>query len=249
MLYDKSEDQVRAALSYVDANIDAELSKRGKERRVQITVSDRLAEAVKDSWMVIEAIPEKLDLKIDILGELDKLTREDCILATNSSSYKAGDMIKRVERRNRVCNTHYYIPPENTCVELMSCGHTDEAIFPFLIEETAAAGFNPIHVRKESSGLLFNRIWAAIKREALMVLEEGVGTPEDIDILFKDWFHAKNGPCQMMDAVGLDTVYNIEKHYIEERGGIDDAPLEWLKENYLDKGNLGNKSGKGLCHK
>lgn len=159
--------------------------------------------------MVIEAIPEILPLKVDIFGQLDKLVRDDCILATNSFSYNSNEMVGNVQKKHQVLNTHYYIPSEKCCVEFMSCGFTDPAIIEYFMEKTKTVGFIPIHVKKESTGLIFNGIWAAIKRESLSVLSEGVGSAEDIDLFFKNFLQAKRGPCENMDAVGLDTVLNI----------------------------------------
>lgn len=246
-LCEMSPKAAHAALEYIQASIDAQAARvqprAGRAGRVELAA--RLEDAVSEAWMVIEAIPEILDLKTRLFADLDRLTRADCILATNSSSYKSSEMVGGVQRRYRVCNTHYYMPPIQNCVELMTCGHTEAAIFPFLMERAAAAGFVPIHAKVESTGFIFNRIWAAVKRETLLVMAEGVGTPQDIDLMFKGWFNAQFGPCEMMDSVGLDTVYNIEQHYIHERG-VDSLPNDWLKENYVDKGHLGLKSGKGL---
>lgn len=124
----------------------------------------------------------------------------------------------------------------------MSSSYTDSAIIDLLLKECASVGFVPIHVKHESTGFIFNRIWAAIKRESLDVMAEGVAEPRDIDILFKDWFAAERGPSEMMDQVGLDTVWNIEKNYVEQRCLKHDS-LDWLKREYVDKGRLGQKSG------
>jgi 3-hydroxyacyl-CoA dehydrogenase len=144
--------------------------------------------------------------------------------------------------RDRVLNTHYYMPPNSNCVELMSCGYTDSRVIPFISQQCESVGFKACEVKKQSTGLIYNRVWAAIKRECLDVLAEGVAEPKDIDTLFKDWFHAVKGPCQMMDEVGLDTVYNIEKVYIADRG-LSWESNEWLKKEYVNKGRLGNKTG------
>ena len=101
----------------------------------------------------------------------------------------------------------------------------------------------------QSQGFMFNRIWAACKRETLAVLQEGVGQPAQIDALFRDFFHAEKGPCERMDEVGLDVVANIESHYIKQRPEISQSgeqPLEWLKKTYVDRGELGEKTGDGL---
>jgi 3-hydroxyacyl-CoA dehydrogenase len=245
-LYEKAPEVASAALKYINDVMPEQSTKLGTKPG-SVLLSFSLEDAVQNAWMVIEAIPEILPLKIELFGQLDRLTPPDCILATNSSSYKSSEMIQHVTLRYRVCNGHYYMPPDQNYLEIMTCGYTDPSIIAFLMEQASAAGFVPIHAKVESTGLIFNRIWAAIKRESLFVMAEGVGTAEDIDQLFKSWFHAEVGPCAMMDRVGLDTVYNIEKHYVEERG-LDAKPIEWLKENYVDRGLLGRKSGRGLLY-
>ncbi|KAJ5104140.1 Dehydrogenase multihelical [Penicillium argentinense] len=214
-----------------------------KPGEIKLTAS--LEEAASNAWMVIEAVPEKLDMKIDILGQLDKTAPLDCIVTTNSSSLRSSQMLEKTTHNFRICNSHYYMPPEQTYYEVMSCGYTDPAIFPFLMDKAATAGFQPAHAKKDSTGLIFNRIWAAIKRECLLVMADGVSDGRTIDDMFKSWFKADKGPCQMMDTVGLDTVYNIEVVYEQQRG-VSPRAKDWLKAAYIDKGNLGAKAGEGL---
>jgi 3-hydroxyacyl-CoA dehydrogenase len=157
-------------------------------------------------------------------------------------------MLEKVkpETRRRIFNTHYMMPPKSRVVELMTDGETDPKIFPFYVERLKEVGFSPIVARKESTGFVFNRVWAAIKRECLTVLYEGVSTPEELDNVWIEMFSgSKMGPCGMMDGVGLDTVAFIEEHYVKERGLSGKATVDYLKKNYLDRGMLGAKSGKG----
>jgi 3-hydroxyacyl-CoA dehydrogenase len=116
-------------------------------------------------------------------------------------------------------------------------------------------------VGNESTGLIFPRLFASLKRETLRILSSGVATPTEIDTLFTDFFGAKKGPCAMMDAVGLDTVARTERHFLaEERGeeaeglgleleGRVPEYLAWLEENFVKEGRLGEKSGEGLVVK
>lgn len=153
-------------------------------------------------------------------------------------------------------NTLYYIPPRNRCVELMSCGYTSPSLIDFLVAQMNELDLNPMVVGNESTGLIFPRIFGALKRETLKVLSEGVAKPEEVDALFRDFFNAETGPCGMMDAVGLDTVAKTERHFIaEERGeegeGLADLErvpgyLAWLEGEFVRKGRLGEKSGEGL---
>lgn len=89
------------------------------------------------------------------------------------------------------------------------------------------------------------RIWAAIKRETLLALDEGVATPEEIDGIFKAVLKTPKGPCEQMDVVGLDVVLDIEKHYAEVRPGLPEEPRKLLNE-MVAQGLLGVKSGKGF---
>ncbi|KAI1109515.1 hypothetical protein F5Y14DRAFT_455951 [Nemania sp. NC0429] len=213
-----------------------------------VTVHQDLETAVKDAWLVIETVPERLELKIATFAELESLAPEDAILASNSSSYKSREMLERVSdaTKTRILNSHYCMPPVTMIVELMTDGYTEPAILPFMAERQKEAGTLPYISRKESTGLIFGRVWAAVKREVLTILAEEVSTPEEIDDLWKRIFVTGGmGPCQLMDQVGLDTVAFIEEHYIRERGLSSEKTVDFLKKNYLDLGKLGDKSSKG----
>ncbi|RMZ68670.1 3-hydroxyacyl- dehyrogenase [Pyrenophora seminiperda CCB06] len=248
VLCDINEEQRNAATHYVEHHVDEYAKLSGKQRNeTRFSTVSYIKDAVKDAWMVVEALPEKLPLKIDVMAQLEQQTPKDCILASNSSSYKSRFMLDKVDAgsRHRVCNMHYYMPPGNNVVELMTCGETHSDILPFLQDKLQDAGMLPAIARKESTGFIFNRLWAAIKRESLLILAEGVSEPKEIDKLFLTMF--KNnplGPCGMMDAVGLDTVAFIESNYVQERG-IDSTARDWVQKNFVEKGKLGAKSGKG----
>jgi 3-hydroxybutyryl-CoA dehydrogenase len=201
--------------------------------------------ALEGADFVIEAVPEKLELKREVFGELDRLADDDAILATNSSSLASSRMIDKVGHPERVLNTHYQQPPRLNAVELMSCGKTDEGIIEALMVKLPQYGLVPFHVRRESDGFIFNRIWAAIKREALMVVEEGVATPEDVDGMWDIWVRPGIAPFALMDRVGLDVVLDIEEHYANVRPGIPEGPRKLLRE-YIGQGRLGVKSGRGF---
>lgn len=245
---DPSPEQLNAAIHYVEQNVASYAKLISNELPGKAVPFSDLESAVKDAWTVIEAVPEKLEIKIDTFGDLAKLTRKDCLLASNSSSYKSGEMLEKVddETKKRILNTHYMMPPLNRVVELMTDGFTDKEIFPFYVERLKECGMSPIVARKESTGFVFNRVWAAIKRECLTILSEGVSTPEELDRVWVEMFSGgKQGPCAMMDAVGLDTVEFIEEHYVKERGLSPENTIDFLKKEYIDKGRLGAKSGKG----
>jgi 3-hydroxybutyryl-CoA dehydrogenase len=195
--------------------------------------------------MVIEAVTERIDIKTEVFGDLDRLAEPDAILCSNSSSIPTSQMIGKVEHPERVLNTHYQQPPELNSVELMSCGKTDDGVIDALMEKIPQYGLVPFRVRRESDGFIFNRIWAAIKRECLMVVEEGVAPPEDVDAMWEIWTRAGVPPFRLMDRVGLDVVLDIEEHYAAVRDGIPEGPRKLLRE-YTSQGRLGVKTGRGF---
>ncbi|KAM7186367.1 hypothetical protein V8F33_011840 [Rhypophila sp. PSN 637] len=201
--------------------------------------------AVQDAWLVVEAVPEKLELKISTFAELDRYAPPDCILGSNSSSFKSSLMLDQVSaaRRKLVCNIHYTMPPTIRTVELMTDGETEPAVFPFLSEVLSNCGMLPATARKESTGFIFNRLWAAVKREIMMILAEGISDAPQIDALWEHMFQAQVLPCKLMDQIGLDTVAFIEDNYIQERGLDSTLTVDFLREKYISQGKLGQKAG------
>jgi 3-hydroxybutyryl-CoA dehydrogenase len=246
-IFDVSAAQLEAAREYVADHVDEmrQTLRVDASRTGEVELTDDLGAAVGGAWMVIEAVPENLELKQSVFAELDRLADSDAILASNSSSLASSRLITGVRHPERVLNTHYQQPPQLNAVELMSCGKTDEGIIPTLMDKFPAYGLVPFHVRRESDGFIFNRIWAAIKRECLMVVEEGVASPEDVDGMWDIWVGAGIAPFALMDRVGLDVVLAIEEHYASVRPGIPEGPRKLLRE-YIQQGDLGVKSGRGF---
>ena len=207
-IFDLSQDQLEAARRYVEDQIEPVRRTLGLDgsRTGEVVVSSDLSETVRGAWMVIEAIPERLELKREVFGQLDELADADAILASNSSSIPTSQMIDSVSHRERVLNTHYQQPPELNSVELMSCGETDDGVIAALMEKIPRYGLVPFRVRRESDGFIFNRVWAAIKRECLSVVEEGVATPEDVDGMWKIFTAPGIPPFRLMDRVGLEVL-------------------------------------------
>jgi 3-hydroxybutyryl-CoA dehydrogenase len=246
-VFDTSAEQLEAGREYVEQHVAAvqEALDLRPGRTGRVEVADDLARAVDGAWLVIESVPERVDLKTDVFGELDRVAARDAILATNSSSLPSRLVIGKVQHPERVLNMHYQQPPELNAVELMSCGETDPELIDALIAKLPDYGLVPFRVRRESDGFIFNRIWAAIKRECLMVVEEGVAGPDDVDEMWRIFTRPGIAPFELMDRVGLDVVLAIEEHYAEVRAGIPEGPRNLLRR-YVDEGRLGVKSGGGF---
>lgn len=169
-----------------------------------------LTTCVENCWLVIEAIPEYLEIKIELFGELETLAPHDAILATNSSSFRSSLIARELSSatQSRTLNTHYHMPPARMTVELMTCGHTDEEIMTFMKHRQEEIQTIPYIVRQESTGFIINRVWAAVKREILTVLAEGVSTPAEIDEIWGAMMETTGmGPCTMMDGESSDPTY------------------------------------------
>lgn len=200
-LRDPSPEQLTAGIAYIEQEVSAYATKTGRSPgKAQPFMS--LEDAVETAWLVIEAVPEKLPLKISTFAELSACAPTDCILASNSSSYKSSEMLDKVpeEVKPRILNMHYYMPPKCMIVELMTDGFTSDEIFPFMVERCREGATSPYVARKESTGFIFNRLWAAVKREVLTILSEGVSVPEEIDAMWETMFiEGRSLPCKMMD--------------------------------------------------
>ncbi|WP_425838297.1 3-hydroxyacyl-CoA dehydrogenase family protein [Streptomyces fractus] len=244
-VFDPSTDVRTAALDYIGEALPQVVAARPGAREGRVTGVATLEAALADTWLVIEAVPERLELKRTLFADLDRIAPPDTILASNSSSYASRLFIDRVQRRERVLNMHFYMPPTQNAVDLMSDGATDPAIIELLKAELPRYGVHPFEARQESTGFIFNRVWAAVKREALAVVDEGVTTPAEFDAMFQVNTGASAGVFRMMDQIGLDVVLDIENHYAVENPHLPEGPRRLLHE-YVDAGHLGVKSGRGF---
>lgn len=156
IIRDPSAEQRKAALHFLDNNVAefARILGVSSVRPGTYSAVEDLSSAVANAWFVVEAVPEKLDLKISIFKDLAEQAPRDCILGSNSSSYKSSMMLDQMddESKGRVLNVHYTMPAATRTVELMTSTYTHEAIFPFLVEQHKRIGLLPAVARKESTG-------------------------------------------------------------------------------------------------
>jgi 3-hydroxybutyryl-CoA dehydrogenase len=244
-IYARRDEQLAAANLFVADNLPRVIEDRGFGEPGAATTTTSLAEALDGAWLAVESAPEKLEIKIPLWGEIDKLAQADTIFATNSSSYPSRLMAENVSDKTRLCNTHFYMPPEVNALDLMSDGETDRGLLDTMLAVLPEFGVYPFEARKECTGFIFNRVWAAIKRESLAVVAEGVARPEDVDGMYKLNLGAPAGPFQLMDLVGLDVALDIENHYVDEFPRLPTGPRDLL-QSYVDAGKLGIKSGEGF---
>ena len=233
------------ATQYVTETLPKLLEDRGFGELGVATATGSLEEALDGAWLAVESVPEKLEIKIPLWGQIDQAAPPDTIFATNSSSYPSRLMAENVRDKARLCNTHFYMPPEVNALDLMSDGETDRGLLDTLLSVLPEFGVYPFEALRECTGFIFNRVWAAIKRESLAVVAECVARPEDVDGMFKVNFGVQAGPFQMMDLVGLDVALDIENHYCEEFPYLPSKSRDLL-QSYVDAGKLGVKTGEGF---
>ena len=244
-IYAPRAEQRASAVHYVTETLPKLVADRGFGEVGGATGSGSLEEALDHAWLVVESVPEKLELKVAAWDQIDQAAPEDTIFATNSSSYPSRLMAEKVRDKTRLCNTHFYMPPEVNALDLMSDGETDRGLLDTLLTVLPEFGVYPFEARKECTGFIFNRVWAAIKRESLAVVAEGVARPEDVDGMYKLNLGAPAGPFQLMDLVGLDVALDIENHYLDEFPQLPTHARDLLQA-YVDAGKLGIKSGEGF---
>ena len=247
------------ALESTKKSIDKELSTRinqqqltpreGESIRSKFHFTQDLREAVAQADLVLETVPEKLELKRKIFAQLDRLCPSHTILATGSSSLPVSRIEDVTKRLDRVLNTHYYPPIWRVPMgELMPGSATSDETLVRVRQFMQSIGITPLMVRRESTGFLFNRIWRAIKKECLTVVDTGVATLEDVDRawnIFLHIFKEAPGPFALMDTIGLDTILDIEMVYYRQSGSEADAPPRLLTDK-VEKRELGVKAGKGF---
>jgi 3-hydroxybutyryl-CoA dehydrogenase len=211
----------------------------------RIVVAESLADAVAGADIVIEAVREDLDTKLALFAELSQLG-PTAILTTNSSSLPSSQIAPAVDDPGRLLNTHFFAPVwSRPMVELMGSGATRPEVMAAAERFGKSLGLVTAVVRGDSKGFIINRVWRAVKRESLRVVDEGHADPADVDRLWMLFFGTPYGPFGIMDMVGLDVVADIETSYQRVATDPADKPSAVLHEK-LKEGNLGEKSGRGF---
>lgn len=239
-------EKIREALlsSQVAAGKISEQDKTGIKER--ITFFSELSAALAGADLVIEAVPEVLELKRKVFADLDRLAPPEAILASNSSTMPVSRMEDATQRPEKVINIHFYPPIEQkNIVDLMGGTRTSPEVLEIAERWVRRLHCLPLKVRKELLGFCFNRVWHAARLEALKMWAGGSVDFMDIDRAWMIFTGMPLGPFAMMDGIGLDVVLQVHRFYHEEYKDAFYRPPEAL-EKMVEKGELGMKSGKGF---
>ena len=208
-----------------------------------VTGTDRSACANCD--LVVEAVPEILELKTSIFSELDALCKPETILASNTSSISITTIAQATQRPDRVIGMHFMNPvPIMKLVEVINGDATSESTNAAVNEAAETMGKIALSCN-DAPGFVSNRILCPMLNEAILTLQEGVAEPEAIDGIMKLGMNHPIGPLALTDLIGLDTVLHIMNVLHEGLGDDKYAPAPLLIQ-MVDEGKLGRKSGQGF---
>ena len=218
---------------------------RSKKFIGEIHLFNSLSNAVEKADLIIEAVPENLELKRTVFSEIDRNAPPHAILATNSSSIPVSRLEENVERKNKLLNIHFYQLPHYPMADIARGTQTDDETFTKGKKWLDSIEITPLILKKECLGFVYNRVWRAIKKECLKIWAGGYADIEDVDNAWKIVTKMSMGPFGLMDVVGLDVIYDIEMMYYKESGDPGDKPPQKLKTK-IEKNELGQKTGKGF---
>lgn len=238
------------ALGQIRTNLSREAEK-GKLSEAEIEQAlDRITaivtrEALAESSIVIEAAPERFELKAEIFRALDRILPEQAILATNTSSISITRLAAVTKRPDQVIGMHFFNPvPVMALVEVVRGMATSESTYATVHELSVLIGKTPVEVN-DSPGFVSNRVLMPLINEAAFVVMEGVATPEAVDQVFKLGMRHPMGPLTLADFIGLDVCVDILRVLHEGFGDPKYRPCPLLVR-MVDAGWLGRKSGHGF---
>lgn len=244
---DKAKDRILKLKPLYEKDLGAS-AKELDDAYARMEFNSNLEEAVRDADLVIEAIPEVLEIKKDFYTKLGKLAPAKAIFATNSSTLLPSQFADATDRPEQFLALHFanQIWTNNTA-EIMRHSGTDLKVFNDIVDFAKAIGMVPIKVNKEQPGYVLNSLLVPFLKAAQLLLVKEVADPETID---KTWMIATGaplGPFAIMDIIGLNTQYNIAKTQAIEEDCPDLAKLVALfKTEYIDKGKMGRATGEGF---
>ncbi len=250
LLQDVSEEALERGLAGVRASLERlvakeRLSKEDADAAVgRIEAVTSVAEAAQDADLVVEAVPEKIALKLELFAELAERTPEGAILATNTSSLSVTEIAAATDRPERCVGLHFFNPvPIMPLLEIIRGLRTDEATVETVLAFGRRLGKEPIVVN-DWPGFATSRLGIILGCEAIRMVEQGVASPEAIDKAMELGYRHPMGPLRLTDLVGLDVRLHIMEHLHRELGEQFRPPA--LLRQMVRAGKLGRKSGEGF---
>ena len=248
-LIDRTEELVERGLKHIRANLDEGVARGKVDTAVRDSAIARLSGAVETTGigtidLAVEAVPEQLELKRRVFGDLEATIPASAILASNTSSLSITAIQEGLEHPGRVVGLHFFNPVHiMPLVEVVYGEATSPGTVDAAVEWVRSTGKNPIIVR-DTPGFASSRLGVTLGLEAMRMLEEGVASAEDIDAAMTLGYRHPMGPLRLTDLVGLDVRLHIAEH-LHATLGARFRPPEILREK-VGRGELGKKTGRGF---
>lgn len=217
---------------------------KANEGKANICYETELETAVKDATIIIEAVPEVKEIKRNIFASIDRAAPRDCVFATNTSTMSPTEIASYTTKPDLVIAMHFFNPVHKMpLIEIIRGLETSDETAEFAERVARKMGKETVTIN-EFPGFVTSRISCLVGNEAFYMLQEGLGTPEEIDKAIKLGLNYPMGPFELGDLVGLDTrLHNLR--YLHQTLGDKYRPAPLL-EQYVKAGRLGRKTGKGV---
>ncbi len=250
VVQDTSDAILSRAMKSIEKNLDrltekGKLDKEAKKDVIGRLISTTDISEMKGVAVVIEAVPEDIELKSKVISVLDEITPEHTVLATNTSSLSITKLARATKRPDRFIGMHFFNPPQIMgLVEIIRGYFTSDETVELIKGLSKALGKENV-VAKDYPGFLSTRLFVPTMNEAIHMVYEGKGTPQEIDRIAKLAYGHPMGPLEMADFIGLDTCLHIFRSHYEAYGDLKYLPCPLLVQ-MVNGGSLGKKSGKGF---
>ena len=250
LLCEKDQEAAEAASTRLSEELDYEISRwalTAGEKRALMKKISMTADLTRISGLglLIEAIPEELDMKVKLFKQLSAICPENSIFVTNTSTLSITKMAERLQHPDRFIGVHFMNPVmKMALVELIRGLKTSDATYQFVREFLISLGKTPIEVY-EYPGYVTTRIIVPMINEAMQIVLEGIASAEDVDTAMKLGYNMEIGPLALADRMGLDEVMKWMEHLFRELGDLKYRPCPILRMK-VRAGHLGVKTGKGF---
>lgn len=249
-LNDVDEERVESGLDAIESNL-SEGVERGKvtEAERETTLANvsgtaNFEAAVEGAEFVIEAVPEDMDLKKDVLTNAEEIVDDDAVIGSNTSSLSVTELASALDRPERVVGVHFFNPPHiMSLVEIILAEQTDETTEDATVDYVEGIGKEPVVVR-DTAGFSSSRLGLVLGLEAMRMVETGVASPSDIDTSMEEGYNHPMGPLKLTDHIGLDVRLDVAEYLTNELGERFRPPQ--ILRRKVRAGKLGKKSGEGF---
>lgn len=219
-------------------------AQQAQEAKLRLAYVTDLEAVAKNADLIIEAVPEKKDIKKAVFEQMEQFASPNCLFATNTSTMSPTEIASYAKRPEQTIAMHFFNPVHKMeLVEIIRGLETSDETAQTIREIAEKMGKQTVIIN-EFPGFVTSRVSALVGNEAFYMLQEGLGTPEDIDKAIKLGLNYPMGPFELVDLVGLDARLN-NLRYLHEKLGEKYRPAPLL-EQYVQAGRLGRKSGKGV---